>query len=222
MRRITFKPMAALALAGLLLGSALPAGASADEPNEAVLQARADFAQGRDGDSAAVDRAAAEFKRLSSQDPGNPLLLAYYGSAVTLQAKYSLAPWNKMKYAERGLDALDKALAMLQPEHEDRISAGLPIGLGTRLVALSTFLAVPSFFHRFDDAKDVLQQALKSPSYRAAAPDLRAQFALQAAIVAQKQDQRAAEVEQLQQAVALSPNAPAGLQAKARLKELGL
>jgi hypothetical protein len=148
-------------------------------------------------------------------------LLAYYGSAVTLQAKHAWAPWNKMRYAENGLDALDKSLAMLQPEHEAQVVAGMPVALVTRLVALSTFVGVPGMLHRLDDAKDVLQQAYKSPAYRGAAPALQAAFSYQAALIAQRDGKREVEIEQLRKVLALGPQTEDAPKAAARLKELG-
>jgi hypothetical protein len=209
-----------LSCASLLLGLGAPLLARADSIDP-VLAARNDFDLGRDNDDgAAVDRAVGQFKQLLAQTPGNPLLLAYYGSAVTLQARHALAPWNKMHFAESGLDALDKSLAMLQPEHEDQVLAGMNVALVTRLVAITTFVAVPGMFHRLDDAKDVLQQALKSSAYRGAAPRLQAVFSYQAALIARREDKRDAEIEHLHQVLALGPQTQEATKAAARLKEL--
>ncbi len=197
------------------------AAASEADPAGAFERARADFDRGRAGDGAAVDRAAEAFARLAAREPGQPLLLAYEGSAVALQARYALAPWNKMKYAERGMDMLDKSLALLEPAQEQQQFAGMPVGLVTRLLALNTFVAVPSFFHRMEDARDLLKQVRQLPAYGTAPAPLRAEFAMVAALIARNDDQRALEAEQLRQVVALAPASPVGLRATARLQELG-
>jgi hypothetical protein len=209
-----------LGCVSLLLGLTLAAPVLADEVDP-VLAARADFDQGRNGDDgAAIERAADEFKQLTVQTPGSPLLLAYYGSAVTLQARHAFAPWNKMRYAENGLDALDKALALLQPEHENQRLAGMSVALVTRLVAITTFVAMPGMFHRLDDAKDLLQQAYRSASFRSAPPRLVAAFAYQAALIARRDDKREVEIEQLRKVLELGPQSDEASKAAVRLKEL--
>ena len=210
------KFLAALTLGGVTLLQ--PALAAPDAG--AVSKAVADFERGRQGDADAVDRAAAEFRDLSSGNPANPLLLAYYGSSVTLQAKYAWAPWNKMKYAERGLGTLDKALAMVQPDDDRQIVADMPVGLGTQLLAVSTFLQVPDMFHRFESGKDELRQAMANPAFASAPPRLRAQFLMQAAVVAQKENRREEETARLKQVVDLAPGTPVAQRAAGRLKEL--
>jgi len=208
-------------LAALLAGLAAATPAQAVAP-EAVLAAKADFDRGRHADDAgAVDRAAESFKRLSEEEPANPLLRVYYGSALTLQAKHSWAPWNMMRYAESGLDAIEKSLAQLQPEHETQIYAGMPVALVTRIVALTTYVALPAMFNRLGDAKDVLQQAYLSPSFRTATPQLQASFAYQAALIAKREGRTDAEVEQLQKVLAISRDAEEAPGATARLQELG-
>jgi hypothetical protein len=202
-------------------GLALMQPCRADTPADAIAHAQADFDRGRGGDTAALDRAADAFKDLSMKDPANPLLLAYFGAATTLQAKNAWAPWNKMKYAEGGLGSLDKALALLQPDDDRRVVGGLPVGLGTRMLAVTTFLSVPDMFHRFETGKDVLRQALAAPAFPSAAPALRAQLVMQSALVAQKEDRRDAELAQLKQVVALAPGTPVAQRAATRLKELG-
>jgi tetratricopeptide (TPR) repeat protein len=210
-----------LGWAGALAGLALPPPAHAIAA-DAVLAAKADFDRGLHGDDgAAIDRAAEEFQRLVEQDPANPLLRVYYGSAVTLQAKHAWAPWNKMRYAENGLDAIDKSLALLQPEHETAVLAGMPVALVTRIVALTTFVGMPGMFNRLGDAKEVLQQAYKSPSFHDASPHLQASYAYQAALIAQRDGKTDLEVEQLRKVLAASRDAEETPKAAARLKELG-
>ena len=210
------------ACAGALAGLAAWPGAAQAIAADAVLAAKADFDQGlRAGDSSAIDRAAEQFKRLVQEDPASPLLRVYYGSAVTLQAKHAWAPWNKMRYAESGLDAIDKSLSLLQPEHETQVLAGMPVALVTRIVALTTFVGMPGMFNRLNDAKEVLQQAYRSPSFRSASPHLQASFAYQAALIAQRDGRTDAEVEQLRKVLAVAGDAEEAPKAAARLKELG-
>lgn len=209
-----------LGCAALLLVLAWPPAVRAEVTN-AVAAARAQLDRGLIADdAAAIDRAADAFRQLVGQNPGHPLLLAYYGSAVALQAKHAFAPWNKMRYAEDGLDALDKALALVTPEDENRVYAGMPVALVTRLVAISTFVGVPGMFHRLDDARELLQQVYRSPSYRAATAAQQAAFAYQAARIAARDGRHDAEVEQLRKVLALGPQTDDAPKATARLQEL--
>jgi hypothetical protein len=212
---------AGLVLACFALGPGLSA-ASRAQAADPVLAARADFDRGLKNDDAdAVDRAAEEFGRLSAQDPDSPLLRAYYGSAMALRAKHAWAPWNKMRYSEKGLDAIDKALAMLQPAHETQVLSGMPVALVTRLVSISTFDGLPDMFHRLGDAKDQLQQAYRSPSFAGAPASLQAAFAYQAALIARREGRGQAEAEQLRKVLALDAKGEKAPAAAARLRELG-
>jgi hypothetical protein len=214
-----YRTLFVISCAGLLAATLPPAASAVDDTP--ILAAKADFDQGlRGDDGAAVDRAAEQFGQLVAQAPASPLLRAYYGSALSLQARHAWAPWTKMKYAESGLDAVDKAIALLQAGDESKVLAGMPVALVTRLVALSTYVAVPDMFHRLGDARDLLEQARHSSSYRSAPPRLLAAYAWQAALVARRDGRAEAEAGELRQVVAVA-DAPDAPRAAARLRELG-
>lgn len=61
------------------------------------------FQRAAQGGAAAVEPAAEQFGALSRARPGDPLSLAYAGSATTLRATTTLLPWRKMSCAEDGL-----------------------------------------------------------------------------------------------------------------------
>lgn len=57
--------------------------------------AQGTFLRGLDGDEAAVKLAVEQFESLSRQAPTNLTLLAYLGSAGTLEGRDALWPWEK-------------------------------------------------------------------------------------------------------------------------------
>jgi len=201
------------ALAALALGTAF--GAAAQANPDALEQARAAFERGLRGSESDNEAASARFQQLSQAEPGNPLYLAYYGSTFTLKARDAWLPWKKLKLGEQGLDLIDKALKRLTPEQ-----AQAPLGIETRLVALSTFLKTPDqFFHRYDSGKALLDEIMKNPAFAHYPPRIQARFHAQAAGVARKEGKPAEEAAQLKRVLELDPQG--GDAARARLKELG-
>ena len=195
--------------------------ARADNAEADFTTARVVFDQARAGDGAASERAADLFAKLSEKDPSNPLYLVYCGSSWALRARSAWAPWNKMKLAERGLDMIDRALAMLTPQQDQVLVRGVPLSEETRLVAASSLLALPSLFHRFEDGKAVVAAARTSPAFTQTPPPVRAALEYQGSLVARQEGRTADEVQALQRVLALQPEGAVAAQAKARLQEVG-
>lgn len=127
------------------------------------------------GDSKAVDGAVAAFEALTLADPGQPLYAAYLGSATGMKARDAWMPWNKIKYAEQGLDHIDRALQSLKPEHDRQLLRGAPVGIETRIVAARTFLRMPdAIFHRRAAGKKLIAEVLEHPAFAACPASLRA------------------------------------------------
>lgn len=197
-------------------------GAAAQPGEDAFVQAQASFERGLRGSESDNEAAAAQFKRLSETDTGNPLYLAYYGSTFAVKARDAWLPWKKLKLGEQGLDLIDKALKRLTPEHDKLALRKVPVGLETRLVAVNTFLKVPdTFFHRYDSGKTLLAETMKNPVFAQSPPQFQARFYTQTALVAQKEGRKADEADQLRRALELDPQNPDMAQLQARLKELG-
>ena len=152
-----------LLLALLVLPLASPAVAQpATDP--AFDAAFASFTRARQGDTAQLDAAVTAFQATPGNPAMKPLYSAYLGSAYTLQGKAAWMPWNKMKFTDKGLDAIDQALAGLRPEHDRLLVQGVPASLATRLVAAATFVAVPDgLFHRRAAGKSLLAEMRRSP-----------------------------------------------------------
>lgn len=149
----------------LALTSALLASASAQTPPvPAVEAAILAFRTAPAADSGATTRSAETLQQLLAQHPGDPRLLAYAGAATARLSRTTLLPWKKMRHAEDGLAQLDKALALIRPEHEQAPAGGVPPALETRLVAANTFLAVPGMFNRGARGEKLLTELLNLPT----------------------------------------------------------
>ena len=117
------------------------------------------------GEEGAIVAAVERWRALAAAEPAHPVLKAYAGSAVSMQANTTLLPWRKMAFAEDGLAMIDKALAQLGPEHDSQRLAGTPASLLVRFTAASTFLALPSMFNRGARGEDQLQAVLKHAGF---------------------------------------------------------
>ena len=161
--------MRLIALA-LLLATGIAAAAGL--PFTDALQV---FMRAQQGQEKDVEPAIAAFEALARAEPGNPVYASYLGSAVSLKARDALMPWNRMKYAEDGLDRLDRALASLKPEHDQALLRGVPMGLEARLVAANTFMRMPDgIFHRRAQGRKLVADLLKNPGLAGAPAGFRA------------------------------------------------
>jgi len=163
-----------LALLALPLASPAVAQPTADPAFDAAF---ASFSKARQGDTAQLDAALAAFQASPGNPAMKPVYAAYLGSTYALQGKAAWMPWNKMKYTDKGLDAIDQALAALRPEHDRLLVQGVPASLATRLVAAATFVAVPDgLFHRRAAGKSLLAEMRRSPLLATAPEGFRAEL----------------------------------------------
>src|SRR6185369_2181547 len=118
------------AFAGATLLTAGPALAAT--PEAAYEAAFQQFQQASAGsDTKAIEAAAEQFGQLAATSPADPVLLAYSGAATTMRAATTMLPMRKLSYAEDGLAQLDKALALLKPEHDAPLHHNVPASLET-------------------------------------------------------------------------------------------
>lgn len=109
-----------------------------------LAQARAAYFRDLQGDSNAARVAKKDFRRLLAAQPHNPVVMAYTGSLLLLQAAHTWAFWNKQTLAQQGLDELDKAVA------RD------PDNLEARFIRGASCWHLPFFFHRKQQAEQDL------------------------------------------------------------------
>lgn len=170
------------AVAVLTLGTALQCQAASEAE---FLNAQKAFQQARNGEDRQIEPAIAAFDALTRAEPQQPAYAAYLGSALAMKAREAWMPWNKLKYSERGLDQIDQALAALTPQHDSQLLRGVPVSMQTRLVAASTFLALPDgVFHRRAAGKKLIDALLRHPALATAPAPFREavqKFAAQAA-----------------------------------------
>ncbi len=161
------------AAAALALGTVFQCQAA---PETAFADAVKTFQQARNGEDRQIEPAIAAFDALRRAEPQQPAYAAYLGSAIALKAREAWMPWNKLKYAEQGLDHIDQALAALKPDHDRLLLRGVPVSVETRLVAASTFLALPDgIFHRRASGKKLIDEMLRYPALAAAPAAYRAE-----------------------------------------------
>jgi len=123
---------------------------------------------------------------LRQTEPANPVLMAYEGASVALKATTTWLPWKKMAYAEDGLALLDKALALVSPEHAAVLPNGPPAALEVRFVAANTFLAMPGFMNRGARGAKLLGDVMGSSLFVTSPLEFRGAVWLRAAKLATK------------------------------------
>lgn len=150
------------AVGNMLATAAAQSPAATEAP---FVDAAKIFLQARDGQASRIEPAIAAFEALARAEPAQPLYAAYLGSAIGLQAREAWTPWNKMKYAEQGLDHIDRALNTLKPDHDRQLMRGVPVSLETRFVAANMFISLPDgIFHRRAAGKKLLDEVLRTPA----------------------------------------------------------
>lgn len=176
------------------------------------------FQRALQGQSSAVDDAAAQWRELSAAEPTDPVLRAYAGAATAMQATTTWLPWRKMGFAEDGLAMIDKALAQLSPAHDTPAHRSVPASLETRFVAANTFLGLPSMFNRNARGAKLLDEVTSSPLLLTAPLEFRAAVWLAAGDAAAKEKRHDDARQWLQKAA--SSGAPQAAAAQAKLKAL--
>jgi len=193
---VLFLPQAALAS---------DSGAAATDATGRFLQAAHTFEEARAGDTAAVPQAQAAFKRLLDEDPSNPLFMAYYGTTFAMQARDGGAPWQKLKWVHEGIGHIDRALSLLGPQHDAQKTRDVPVSLETRLVAVATYVSLPSFFNRMSVARDQLTLSMKSPLFGSASTELRGRFYYEDALIAHADGDKERERRSLSEVIKYAP-----------------
>jgi hypothetical protein len=149
-------------------------------------QAQKQFLAGTKGDSTARDASIEAFRAMAASLPGHPVLVAYEGAAITLQGRDALMPWKKLALAEKGANAIEKALGQLTPAHDEALFNGVPESIETRMVAAETLLQLPDFMHRAPIGKRAIDAAIASPLFEHCPPPVRQRMLELAKLAASK------------------------------------
>jgi hypothetical protein len=191
------------------------------ELTERFLKAAQLFEQARAGSTQAVIPAQEAFKGLLQGDASNPLFVAYYGSTFAIRARDGGAPWQKIKWLNEGIDEIDRALSLLGPEYDARQMRGVPISLETRLVAIATYIPLPSLFNRMTVARQQLATAMGSPMFANASDELRGRFYYEDALIAHTDGDAEHERRSLREVLKDAPPSLNMNEVRERLAKLG-
>lgn len=80
------------------------------------------------------------FNKVLSINPKSNVAKVWLGSLITIEGKYSLMPWNKLKYVQKGLLLMDDAVKSNRSN------------ITVRMVRGENNLALPKFFNRIDSS----------------------------------------------------------------------
>jgi hypothetical protein len=177
-------------LLGVVLTLALAGVTHAGQAaTEAQYQSAMKHFLAADADKAEVKQAYQAFDTLRAAEPTDPVLLVYTGSAQTRMATTVSNPMEMLAYVDNGVAQIEKAVALLTPAHDAVAYGGESASLTVRYVAASTFLALPSNFHKGPRGAKLLEEALASPAFAKASPEFQGNILLRAASRAQQMKQ---------------------------------
>lgn len=127
------------------------------------------YNQAVSGDESKVDEVYKQLNDNLNQQGATPLNLVYLGSTQTLQGRDAFLPWNKMKFTEKGLATIDKALNLLgnlnTPLEQQDIVQGLPEAYLTQAMAAVTYSQLPDLFNHFERGYDLFLGLLSEPQF---------------------------------------------------------
>ncbi|MBR9786929.1 MAG: hypothetical protein GYB40_03230 [Vibrionaceae bacterium] len=128
------------------------------------------FNQAEQGDPGMVDSVHDELSALLEQQGATPLTLVYLGCTQNLQGRDAFMPWNKMKFAERGLATIQKGLDLMAsqpiPVQEQQRLQGLPEYQLATAMAATTYTALPDMFNHFERGYELYLALLNDPSFQ--------------------------------------------------------
>ena len=202
-----------LLLPWALLATGLIPAFAAPDSDPAYQLAMLEFTRAGNGDSSAVQSALDKFVRLKEKYPGDALILARAGSLVTMQARDAWMPWNKMRFAEQGLDQLDQALAAVEKQGQATTGDGISYTQQVDLVAAITFSQLPKFFNRHGQAERLFRKLVNTQEKLTTPAAFQAQVWLSYGRLAHIQGETQAALERLNRAVAIAPSSVAGIEA---------
>lgn len=127
------------------------------------------YNQAVSGDESKVDEVYKQLSDNLNQQGATPLNLVYLGSTQALQGRDAFLPWNKMKFTEKGLATIDKALNLLgnlnTPLEQQDIVQGLPEAYLTQAMAAVTYSQLPDLFNHFERGYDLFIGLLSEPQF---------------------------------------------------------
>lgn len=112
---------------------------------------------GASGNEQDVEKAEKILEKLIELEPQNAQAHCWYGSTITLKARYAKMPFNKMRFVSKGIKEIDKAVAIDSTN------------ISIRMIRANNSLALPAMLNRLDvavaDFEFLLQLAQQNPQY---------------------------------------------------------
>ncbi|ATC96423.1 hypothetical protein [Pseudoalteromonas tunicata] len=190
------------------------ASVAVEIPEQIITQHTA----GLNGDANANQNAIDALQILAKEDATDAVLYSLLGSSETAQARYVDQPWQKMKFAEKGLAHLDKSLNLLK-----RPDTAPNVTFQVTTTAACTFIKVPKMFNRFEQGYGLIQGLVSAPgfAYAPARAKVGAYLcAIEAATAAKNTTQALAFIEQVNKIAPQGPHIAALEKFKAQNTEL--
>ncbi|MBQ4849979.1 hypothetical protein J8L98_16795 [Pseudoalteromonas sp. MMG013] len=162
------------------------------------------YQQGLSGDQEKNQAAFNALSKINEASP-NPVVLALLGSSETTQARYTNKPWQKMKFAEKGIAKLSKAIKQAKD---------LPYLQQARVnvTAGCTFSQLPKMMNRAEHGRYLLNQVMEQKSqFGSLEPTLQASAYRCASIAAKKLDDEKGAEQFMALAQSVAGQSPAGL-----------
>ena len=199
------------AVAATLFAQPLPAAQPAPSTafQQQLAQARAAYFRDLQGDSSAASTAKKDFRALKAKAPDNPVVLAYSGSLVLLEAAHTWAFWNKKSLSQKGLAEMDKAVAIA------------PDNLEARFIRGASCWHLPFFFHRRRQAERdltfVAVRATKAVKDGKLPPQLGAAALDYYGKILESRSKHAEAQQAFREAMHIDPESPGGRDAASRV-----
>lgn len=125
-----------------------------------------------------VDKAIAVWKQYKADNPENPAVATYYGNLLASRASHASFPFTKIKYANEGLDVIDKMLETTIENTTDMgIAENTPAYLEAKILSATLFMRVPNLiFQRRAQGMELAQEILADPKFPTVAKSLQARI----------------------------------------------
>lgn len=166
---------------------------------------------GVEGDKEAVKKAEKVLKKLIDLEPKDAEAYCWYGSVLTLKGKYAWFPLNKMKYVNKGIKEMDKAIELA------------PDNVTVRMIRANNSLSLPDMFHRTDiaitDFEHLISMKEKNPG--SFEEDLLAEILLNMGKAYKKKGDLLKARENWQKVIETAPESEEALEAKELLEKTG-
>lgn len=212
--------MKSLLISLLLVLGVFPFGAHAEQTPTFDSAYALYLKVAKDGDKSSLTAANRQFQALVDQNRADPVALFYLGNTNTLKAKYTWKVWAKVSLLERGLQQMDKAIALLKPEHANQRVGGMPVDLKLKASAGVAFTKVPKFTNRFDQGVLLINEVLNDERMASVQPQRKSYIYFHAAKAALAEKQTDGAKQLFQQVVQMDPDSSYGKESQEGLDQL--